>query len=479
MKKVKIIKCYQVSPTRCRVNREGRLAIKECFLYDKTYWKRQPGKRRKEETIKDQYLITGHDKTGGSFWSGSFKRCQEVLAKRKIKLVLKVPQKLIDIVEVERPPKLAGVTFRPDQLKAIDSTGDNYFGRILAPTRSGKSFVQLGIASQFPSANILLLAHTKDLVDQLARGAYKYSANLPRLIFPKGARSIEKHLASMPTNPAFMICTIQSMSRVPPEKYGHIFDIVMIDEAHRVNKVKSMYGNFLTQSVIPRRYGFTATLPTTPEQELINEGLLGPIIAELTYGEAIEKGIIANPMVITKSVPYDNKINASCRSYQDYYDNAIIKNEYRNLIITDIVRESHEKNLPTLVIVERIEHGKLLKKTIRRKLGIRVPFVKGSTDDDMRGSRLNRIIEGKELITICSRIWMEGMTMQNLLVVVYAAAMKEKKRILQAMGRGLGVTASKSKVTLYDFLDPYRYLAEHSIIRFQTYLEEGWIKWTS
>ena len=72
---------------------------------------------------------------------------------------------------------------------------------------------------------------------------------------------------------------------------------------------------------------------------------------------------------------------------------------------------------------------------------------------------------------------MEGITMQNLNVVIYAAAYKEKKRVLQALGRGLGVTESKDKVTLVDFLDPYKYLAEHSVARQGVYIKEGWMKW--
>ena len=97
--------------------------------------------------------------------------------------------------------------------------------------------------------------------------------------------------------------------------------------------------------------------------------------------------------------------------------------------------------------------------------------------DGMRKARLEKVKSGKEMVTICSRIWMEGITMQNLEVVIYAAGMKEKKRVLQAMGRGLGVTEDKSKVTLIDFLDPYKYLAEHSVSRTSTYIYEGWLNW--
>ena len=76
---------------------------------------------------------------------------------------------------------------------------------------------------------------------------------------------------------------------------------------------------------------------------------------------------------------------------------------------------------------------------------------------------------------ICSRVWMEGINIPNLKVIIYAAGFKEKKKVLQAMGRGLRTTDKKSTILLYDFTDPYRYLAEHSIQRIQVFIEQGWL----
>jgi superfamily II DNA or RNA helicase len=69
---------------------------------------------------------------------------------------------------------------------------------------------------------------------------------------------------------------------------------------------------------------------------------------------------------------------------------------------------------------------------------------------------------------------MEGINIPNLRRIVYAAGMKEQKRVLQAMGRGLRVTDTKETITLVDFLDPYKYISQHSILRVQIYNEQKW-----
>jgi len=53
--------------------------------------------------------------------------------------------------------------------------------------------------------------------------------------------------------------------------------------------------------------------------------------------------------------------------------------------------------------------------------------------------------------------------------------MKERKKVIQSMGRGLRTYPGKDEILLIDFLDPYRYIAEHSILRVQVYNEMGWL----
>jgi superfamily II DNA or RNA helicase len=474
-------KIFKDNPLRCKINKTLRLKIKELFQYDKTYWEHKAGWKGKSGVLRNQYspFITGNDKTGGHFFMGSLPRVLKYCKAEGIIVKAQDMKKTVDLVAVEREPILPGITFRPDQLEAIEATKKNYFGRIIAPTRSGKTIVQLGIASQFPSKRILLLAHTKELIKQLGQEATKYSQKLPTVYTPGNVKEIESDLLYIDNTDSscLMICTIQSLSKIPKDKLSHVFDIIMIDEAHHVNRPRSMYGKLLLTITTPRRYGFTATLPTEKAEELFNEGMLGDIVAELSVEEAMSKGIVATPRVEMAVVPYEKQINYECRTYKDYYQYGIIENESRHKLIADRVKLSLAFNNPTLIIIENIQHGQNIRNHIYRHVGIRIPFVKGKTNEDMKQARLNKIKAGRELITICSRVWMEGITMQNLEVVIYAAAMKEKKRILQAMGRGLGVTSSKTKITLMDFLDPYRYLAGHSVARQSVYIQEGWMKW--
>ena len=132
-------------------------------------------------------------------------------------------------------------------------------------------------------------------------------------------------------------------------------------------------------------------------------------------------------------------------------------------------------NLPVLVLVEKLKHGDLLQDILKRRHGLDVPFIQGKMQANQRKFLKQAIIDEDIHAAIATRVWMEGINIPNLRAIIYAAGMKEEKKALQAMGRGLRVTDNKDTIILIDFLDPYRYLAEHSIKRLQVYNKEKWL----
>ena len=129
----------------------------------------------------------------------------------------------------------------------------------------------------------------------------------------------------------------------------------------------------------------------------------------------------------------------------------------------------------TLIIVEAIKHGNRLKKMIQRRLNRHCDFVHGSTDKDKRKLVLQQMKQGRTMLAIASRVWKEGINIPSLNHIINACGMKEEKAVVQAVGRGLRTTEDKDTVKLTDFLDPYKYLAEHSILRLQVYRKKGWL----
>ena len=470
---MKNLKIEVLDTVHCRADAYTREVIKHALSYKKEYWHR--GKFAKEKRINTQHMITGRKGTGGTFLTGFLPRIKKYA--KEIGFKLKVSGKL-ERLRPSNKPTLKGITFREDQLKVFKKVRMNHFGRITAPTGTGKTLLELGIISMFPSSTILLLAHTKDLIKQLKEEAEKYIDI--DIFFPSGSEEIESlinnKICFLQNKGCLLITTIQSFANIDPYLYVSLFDITIIDECHHVNKEKSQYGRVMTHNLSPRKYGFTATLPTKEDELLFNEGIFGQVIYDLTYDEAEESKTIAKPRIKLINVSFNPKLNQEAKNrYYSIADICIVKNKERNAAICKEAFDSISANKPTLIIIEKIEHGELIKSKMLSAYGLDIPFASGTTNQDERMECKEDLINGKILCVIVSRIWLEGINIRNLKTIIYTAGMKERKKIIQAMGRGLRTYPGKDEILLIDFLDPYRYIAEHSILRVQVYNELGWL----
>ncbi len=450
----------------CKANKEAREKILACLAYKEVQGKRGRYGQREEYVVK-QHLITGRIGTGGTLLTGLLPRVKAYCKSKGKKIVIRGKENL-EKFPPDFPPALEGIDFRPDQVKALEAVKKHNRGKIVFPTGSGKTLIALGIYSMFKDARCLFLCHTTDLASQAKEEAERFFSNVVA-IGGKYKRPPWKAIANKKS--IFLISTIQSFVKYDPNDYSTYFDIVIVDEVHHVNSLQSQYGKVLQLLLAPRKYGLTGTEPSSEREFLVNEGLFGEKIASLEYEEGQAAGIIADVNINLIAVPFDKNIKVRCSTYKDYYKYAIVQNRRRNLLLAHAI----DKREITLVIVERVEHGRRIAKTIERRTGLKCPFVHGDTKGDNRDVVKRKLIKGKLKVAVASRVWKEGINIPALDHIINAVGMKEEKAVLQTLGRGLRTTDSKKSVRLTDFLDPYRYLAEHSILRLQVYSTKGWL----
>lgn len=451
----------------CQANREARELIKNCLSYKTQVWKRGRFGRSQQTVL--QYLITGRPGSTGLFYTGLLGRVLGFCNSKNISITF---EGKLERIKATREPFLKGVVFREDQLEVFKTIKKKSRGTIIAPTGSGKTLVALGIMSMFPNCRILFLCHTLALIDQTRIELKKY--NFKDVYIMGGSYNTNfKKLAFKEST--IVLSTIQSFAKLNPVDYADYFDITIVDETHHLNKKSSQYGYVMENNLSPRRYGLTATEPTKQSEILTNEGLLGPKITELTISQGVKIGIIAKPKIKLLPVPFDIEINQRCRNrYTDFYQYAIVENKTRNGLIIKEVEAALRESKSILIIVERIEHGEILMELFNKK-SIKADFVKGQTEPKEQEKIKTALKEKRKLVVICTKIWKEGINIPSLNKVVLAFGMKEEKGVIQTIGRGLRTTEKKKTVELIDFLDPYRFLAEHSILRMQVYASEGWI----
>ena len=79
------------------------------------------------------------------------------------------------------------------------------------------------------------------------------------------------------------------------------------------------------------RIGFTATVHTDKEKLLSLEGLIGPVIDEVTINEGVKNNILAKPKLTLLPVKFNEGYNRL--SYREIYRRCIVNNRYRNKAI--------------------------------------------------------------------------------------------------------------------------------------------------
>lgn len=472
------MKIHTLDPVWTQCDEEAADYLRNELSYVVIRWERGFGKSR---MVREKgYLVQGWEIDQYMFLTGFVDRALNLLDKDGVEYSY-----ICDVPYISHePPFIDGEEFRPYQLDLINKALRHGYGVIVAPTGSGKSYIINGIISAYPESNILLLVHTVDLVQQLKKG-------LLDIGYDPGEYSGSKKDIKRIT-----VCTVQAYSRVAPE-FVDQWDVVLIDEAHHVSSpVDGQYYKALAFCGAPVRFGFTATIADKEEQRVGAEGLIGPIIGELTMAEGQELGFLSTPEIIFRICPLPDKIyeygmdvlgEPANPGYSTIYKDGIVDNFNRNLrIVTEIEREVKLGGI-VLVLVKHVRHINNLLEDI----GIPVDVVKGSVSKADRLEIKEDLKSGRKKCVIATTSWVEGIDIPNLTMVVNAGGGKSEKETLQKIGRGLRKTENKNTVKIIDFMDvrhterdPFgRQLAgeggkhmlhKQSMERWDIYSEQGW-----
>ena len=361
---------------------------------------------------------------------------------------------------LEIPPTGNFKELREDQKRLVKSALVKQRGVLKAPTGSGKTVLAASIVKKIPNSKVVFLCHTKTLVRQTSEEFRKFG--IPCSVF----YGEEKVLSNV------TVATIQSFCKLEFEEQNQ-FDVLMIDECHHVSGFATVYGKLLSKMTATMRLGFTATLSKQKEGELAVEGLLGPLLDELSISEGIEEGIIATPIIRLLPVK-ENSMIADLGNYKDIYNAGIVTNRYRNNLIASTAIKYQKMGMSSLIMVREIHHGELLSEVLTN-LGEEPVFVQGGTDTETRELIKKSLNDNLLKIVISTAIWYEGVNIPSLCVIINGCGGKSDIRTVQIVGRGLRTTADKSEIVIVDFLDPYKYLAQHAIQRIRIYVENGWM----
>jgi len=329
---------------------------------------------------------------------------------------------------------------------------------------TGKTVLAYAILHPLKFKKAIIITPSKEITEQTAN-EYKTTFDKKVTVYDSKTKDLSGDI---------VIGLINSLNKLDPSEYCDLFDVIIIDETHHASSFDGMHYKFLMGCLAPMRIGLTATTDKEgTEKAMAAEGLIGPVIGEFTFKEAIAKKRIAKPKIKLISVPINLNIREA-RTYNEIYNIGIVFNRLRNNLLADFVCENAKIGKTSLIFVKMLNHVEILMKIFAAR-GITCMYVTGETKSQDR-ARIKNLIMTKELMVgLATKAWTEGVNIPPLDIVANAAGYKSEKPVIQMAGRVLRVAEGKTEGIIVDFLDSGKYLSDHCVNRLQTYAELGWL----
>lgn len=333
------------------------------------------------------------------------------------------------------------------QEKAVKQMTKSVLGVLQAPPGSGKTQIGLSIAIRL-QRRTLWLTHTLDLQQQsYLRARELYPKAKPNAFGLIGGRNHKygTHIT---------FATVQTMSKIDPSEYKDKFDVVIVDECHRVSgtvKRHNMFCKVLRNCNARFKYGMSATVKR-------KDGLTKSIYAHLgLIKHEISREEVGNnrlqPSVTTYVIKYKDPREA-------YWADGTIDSvkaktcmgecEYRNELIASTLRGQTS----TLILGDRIEHLRKLRDLLppeERKVA-RLISGKSSTRERQLYIEQMRTGEMKYLFATYP-LAREGLDIPRLERLYLVSPTTDRTTLVQSIGRIERSFPDKNDPIIYDFAD--------------------------
>lgn len=365
---------------------------------------------------------------------------------------------------------------RPYQLDAIKHGITNKRATFLAATSAGKSFIIYSLI-RFWDRPTLLIVPRVGLVTQMKGDFKDYAKNwdVDENVSEISAGADKKNLKKV------VISTWQSIIPFVKEDphWFDQFDVVIGDECHE-SKAASLTKILECMENCSVRFGFTGTLDGVEVNELVVEGLFGPIKNVIRAHELIDQNYAAEVNIKCVNFKYSNATKKIKRTYQE---EVTFINTHKNRL-KFIVKLAQSLKGNTLILFRKVEeHGEVLKEmadAMNKNGEYDIHFISGTVKKSEREKIRQKMNERKKNQNMYAS---EGTTavgtnIKNIDYIIFASPSKSKIRVLQSIGRGLRKSETKTKLTLFDLSDDLtrrgkkNYTYNHFIERLKMYVSE-------
>ena len=354
----------------------------------------------------------------------------------------------------------------PYQETAVEHAKNGLYGILQSKAGSGKTQMGIALVKQFEK-RALWLTHTKDLLNQSKERAERYMDKSLIGTITEGKVNIGTGIT---------FATVQTMSHLNLSQYKDYWDVIIVDECHRVcgsPTQLSMFSKVLSSLSARHKYGLSATVHRADGMIQATFALLGDIVYivpdEAVADKVMQVGIkpIATGVGISRAclntdgtLNYTKLINYLC---EDWDRNSIICKE--------IVNESDKS---CLILSDRLEHLELLMAVLPERMQPFAVMISGKMTSKKGKAEREQALEdmrtgAKKYLFATYSLAKEGLDIPCLERLFMATPQKDYAVITQSIGRIARVYQGKADPICYDFVDNIGFLQKSFKKRCATY----------
>ena len=356
------------------------------------------------------------------------------------------------------------------QEKAVEEMYWKQYGILQSAAGSGKTQMAIELIARHKK-RALFLTHTKDLLTQAKQRAEQY-------MNPALLGTITEGKVSLGSGITF--ATVQTMCNLDLAQYKDYWDVVIVDECHRVAGTPtavSQFSKVLNSLAARHKYGLSATVHRSDGLIQSTFALLGDVIYTVPP-EAVADKIMR---VGVNPVPTGIGISRACMNTDGTLNYAkligyLAESEDRNKLIVDCITANRDN--PSLILSDRLGHLETLMAMLPADMREDAVMVSGKmTTKKGKAEREQAIADmrsgAKKYLFATYSLAKEGLDIPCLERLYMATPQKDYAVITQAIGRIARTSPSKADPVCYDFVDDIQFLVKAYKKRCTTYRKNG------
>ncbi|WP_424183511.1 DEAD/DEAH box helicase family protein [Actinokineospora sp. G85] len=363
----------------------------------------------------------------------------------------------------ERMPETVpgGFEMRPYQSAAADAIIEDLRSRgtslLVLATGLGKTVVGGEVIrrtiAERPNAKVLVVAHMKDLVEQLERAMWRHVG-----------KSVPTRLLTGDTKPhavdGVVVGTVESVLNLV--RAGHRPDFVMIDETHHVAEM-GRFAELLDLCSGAQQLGVTAT-PWRGDKFDITTRFGHPSFT-MGIAEGMAKGYLSavDYRLLVDNVDWDVVRAASAHGYSVKELNRTLFLPQRDQEIVEGFRAAWRATVEPRAILfcQTIEHAEQIAQllTVSDPAWSRATYLHSGLPAQRRQILLNEFRLGRIPVITCVDVFNEGVDVPDVNLIVFLRVTHSRRIFVQQLGRGLRLSEDKDRLLVLDFVSDIRRVA--------------------